>query len=129
MEKLLSDVASFHRACDLPVIETPTLPSPDRALLRIRLIKEECDETLSALYRDDLVELADGLADLIYVCVGTALEYGIPLDLVWNAVQRANMTKVDPATGKVLKREDGKVLKPLGWTPPDIKSIIEGEVK
>lgn len=72
----------------------------------------------------DMEEIADGLADLIYVAVGAALEFGIPLDRVWAEVQRSNMAKVDAETGRVRKRADGKVLKPDGWTPPDIKSAL-----
>jgi len=68
--------------------------------------------------------LSDGLADLIYVCVGCALEYGIPLDRVGDEVQRSNMAKVDPLTGAVRRRLDGKILKPEGWTPPDIAGVM-----
>lgn len=67
----------------------------------------------------DLEKLSDGLADLIYVTVGTALEFGIPLDRVWAEVQRANMQK---ASGP--RRADGKVLKPPGWVPPDIHGAL-----
>jgi predicted HAD superfamily Cof-like phosphohydrolase len=74
----------------------------------------------------DLVGIADGIADSVYVLVGTALEYGIPLDRVWGAVHSANMAKVDPVTGKVRKRFDGKVLKPDGWKRPDIAAILAG---
>jgi predicted HAD superfamily Cof-like phosphohydrolase len=103
----------------------PQVPSQDRQKLRYDLIVEEVvKELLPALVQEDLVQIADALADSIYVLVGTALEYGIPLDRVWAVVQRANMAKVDPTTGKVRKREDGKVLKPEGWTAPDIDAIL-----
>jgi predicted HAD superfamily Cof-like phosphohydrolase len=72
-----------------------------------------------------LPDIADAIADSIYVLVGTALEYGIPLDRVWNAVQAANMAEVDPVTGLVRKRTDGKILKPDGWLPPDIAGILQ----
>lgn len=124
MKTLLDDVRTFMVACDQPVLTTPACPTEDRAALRSRLIREEANETLTAIFNEDLEEIADGLADLIYVAVGTALEYGIPLDRVWAEVQRSNMAKVDPATGKVAKREDGKVLKPEGWTPPDIAAAL-----
>jgi len=124
VRKLLDDVAAFHRACDVPVVATPTVPDWGRTCLRADLIREEMQETIDALAQKDIVALADGLADLIYVAVGTALEYGIPLDRVWDEVQRSNMSKVDSATGKVRKRADGKVLKPEGWTPPDIAGVL-----
>lgn len=126
MKSLLDDVRAFMTACDQPVLDAPCIPTEDRQRLRERLIGEESIETLHAIQREDIEEIADGLADLIYVCIGTALEYGIPLDRVWAEVQRSNMAKVDPATGKVTKRDDGKVLKPEGWTPPDIAAALRG---
>lgn len=123
MKNLLNDVADFHRACDVPVLSSPTFV-PERVELRRSLLREECRETDEAMQRGDLVEIADGLADVIYVAVGAALEFGIPLDRVWAEVQRSNMAKVDPATGKVTKRDDGKVLKPEGWMPPDVAGAL-----
>lgn len=121
----LHDVAAFHRACDMPILPTPQIPPQARVALRQELIREEVvRELLPAMERGDLVEIADAMADSIYVIVGGALEYGIPLDRVWAAVQAANMAKVDPATGKVRKRQDGKVLKPNGWSEPPIAQIL-----
>lgn len=126
MKSLLNDVRAFMTACDQPVLDAPCCPPGDRAVLRANLIDEESFEVITAIGNEDIEEIADGLADLIYVAVGTALEYGIPLDRVWAEVQRSNMAKVDPATGKVTKRDDGKVLKPEGWTPPDIAAALRG---
>lgn len=124
MKNLLNDVAAFHKACDVPVLETPTIPPIARQKLRLDLISEEYRETINALVNNNIEQIADGIADLIYVLVGTALEYGIPLDKVWDEVQRSNMMKVDINTGKVRKREDGKVLKPDGWKAPDIHKAL-----
>jgi hypothetical protein len=77
-------------------------------------------------YDYNAIETADALTDLVVVIVGMALELGIPLDRTWNEVQRSNMAKAGP-DGKVTKREDGKVLKPEGWTPPDIKTIMQSD--
>lgn len=130
MISLLWDVRDFHTVCDLPILHNPMIPSPERVELRWKLVDEEVNKELKpAMDAEDLVGIADAIADSIYVLVGTAIEYGIPLDYVWRAVQAANMAKVDPATGKVRKREDGKVLKPEGWVAPDIKRIIEGRRK
>lgn len=125
MRHIISDVRDFHIACDVPVKTIPANPPPDRIALRKNLIDEEVNrELLPAMDRGDLCAIADGMADAIYVIAGAAIEYGIPLERVWAAVQRANMAKVDPATGKVRKREDGKVLKPFGWVGPDIAAAI-----
>jgi len=124
MRKVMLDVALFHQATDTPLLLQPTIPAKARSNLRVALIQEECDELIEAIGRRDLVEIADACADLIYVVAGTAHEYGIPLEEVWDEVQRSNMAKVDPTTGKVRRREDDKILKPEGWTPPDIATIL-----
>jgi predicted HAD superfamily Cof-like phosphohydrolase len=127
MKKLLDDVTDFHMATGVPVCPTPKVPSPERVKLRATLISEEHKEVQEALLGNDLAAIAKELADSIYVHVGTALEYGIPLDRVWDEVQRSNMAKVDPVTGLVKRREDGKILKPDGWQPPDIEGVLFGK--
>lgn len=111
----------------------PTLtPSPDELRLRSTMITEEYEEVRLALLdatnsraaskeldAETLAEIADGVADLIYVALGTTLALGIDLTPVWEAVQAANLTK---ASGPV--REDGKRLKPPGFVPPDIAGLI-----
>lgn len=62
-------------------------------VLRARLMCEELAEVLSAVADDDPVAVADGLADLRYVVLGTAVEWGVPLDEVHAAVHAANMRK------------------------------------
>jgi len=98
----------------------PHIPNRKNRTLRHELITEEVDELLLALYNDDLVKIADGIADSIFVLLGTAVTYGIDIRPVWEEVHRTNMAK---KTGPI--REDGKRLKPEGWTPPDIKRIID----
>ena len=91
--------------------------------LRGRLLTEEFKEYIEAEVDNDIVEIADALADIIYIVCGTALSYGIPLNKVFKEVHRSNMAKL--VDGKALYREDGKVKKPEGWTPPDITSILK----
>jgi predicted HAD superfamily Cof-like phosphohydrolase len=75
-------------------------------------------------YRDfDMVKVADGAFDLIWVTIGLCYTLGIPIDEVWSEGARSNLAKI--VDGKVIKNENGKVMKPEGWTPPDFKSIIE----
>lgn len=61
---------------------------------------------------------------MILSSLTTAHKYGWDFDGAFNEVARTNMLKVDPETGKVRKREDGKVLKPEGWAPPDLSSFV-----
>jgi predicted HAD superfamily Cof-like phosphohydrolase len=49
---------------------------------------------------------------------------GYDVDGAWAEVARSNLAKIDPTTGKVIKRPDGKVLKPEGWTPPSLESFV-----
>lgn len=100
----------------------PHIPTEKFKELRISLITEEVNETLMALEQDDLVEIADGIADSIVVLLGTAVTYGIDIRPIWDEVHRTNMAKKG---GPV--REDGKKLKPEGWQPPDIKKILDGQ--
>jgi predicted HAD superfamily Cof-like phosphohydrolase len=127
MSKFVDDVRAFHLVTDTPVLASPQIPNADRILLRKRLIDEEVNvELFTAMKENSIVEIADAIADSIYVLIGTALEYGIPLDAVWGEVQISNMAKVDLDTGKVRRREDGKVLKSEGWTKPDIRKALYG---
>lgn len=124
MDKAFQDLVDFHRACNEPAFSQPAIPPKERINLRHALLREEFRELQYAMNNDDLVEIADGLVDLIYVAIGTALEYGIDLPAVWREIHDSNMRKVDPETGKVRHREDGKVLKPDGWQPPDVAGAL-----
>ena len=114
------DVKRFMNACDQK--ETGF---GKQSNLYMVLIREEFDELMNAFFRGNLVDIADGCADLKWVIEGLEHTLQIPQQDVWNEVARSNLAKIDDETGKVLKRVDGKVLKPEGWTPPDIKSILD----
>jgi len=120
---MFTDVLDFHQAFGQRIGEKPEFPDREERILRRKLITEEFDELTDAEFANDLVEVADALADIIYIACGTAVSYGIPLDNVFAEVHRSNMAKL--VDGKVIRREDGKIQKPGGWTPPDIKSVLE----
>lgn len=146
MLKIVRDVSEFHSAAEVFSPESPGFPGEDRIALRKSLIAEEVGETLRAIDDRNLVEVADGIADSIVVLVGTALEFGIDLTAVWGEVHRSNMSKfplcsdcegfgIDDSTlvecpnckgrGRViLRREDGKILKPPTWTPPNVAAYL-----
>jgi predicted HAD superfamily Cof-like phosphohydrolase len=121
MKKLIRSVEDFHRKCgQYPPGGFPDdYNSPKRALRR-NLIREEFEEFLEAEEHNDKVAVADALVDMIYVIVGTALEYKIPLEEVFDEIQRSNMTKF--IDGYI--REDGKYMKGKSYRPPDIEGII-----
>jgi predicted HAD superfamily Cof-like phosphohydrolase len=84
--------------------------------LREKLIEEEFKEFQNAQTR---VEIADALADLLYVVFGTCVSYGIPIDEVFAEVHRSNMTK------SKFKSEYGKTKKGKNYEEPNLKPIIE----
>lgn len=125
MPNMIEDVTKFHRVMEIPIVTTPTIPAADRRTLRLKLIAEEIRELVVASEAQDLVEIADAAADIIYVVIGMCLEYGIPLAKVWDEVQRSNMAKAP--NGVVSKRPDGKIIKPRDWTPPNITQALYGD--
>lgn len=119
----LQQVALFHKRFDCYTAETLSIPPPSIVALRIALIREEFAELMEAMEKGDLLAIADADADLHYVLSGTMLAYGIPEDEVFTEVQRSNMDKAEP-DGTVHRRDDGKILKALRWTPPNIEAIL-----
>lgn len=67
----------------------------------------------------------DALLDIIVVCIGAGHSAGFPMEDGWDAVHISNMRKIDPATGQVLRRDDGKILKPVGWRAPKLQRLLE----
>ena len=63
----------------------------------------------------------DALIDILVVTIGAIYSMGANAEGAWREVMATNLAKIDRVTGKVRKREDGKVLKPEGWTAPDLK--------
>jgi predicted HAD superfamily Cof-like phosphohydrolase len=116
----VADVLAFHRALGAHVGARPGFPAEDVRALRRRLLDEEIEELREADASGDIVELADALADIVYVLVGTAVSHGIDLRPVWDEVHRSNMAKV---AGRALG--DAKARKPEGWTPPDVAGCLE----
>ena len=92
--------------------------------LYYNLIQEEVQELTDAFNADDKVEVLDAILDIIVVATGMAYSAGFDIEGGWDEVIRSNMSKVDPETGKVLKRDDGKVLKPSSFSSPDLNPFI-----
>ena len=111
------DVQVFQSACDQK-------PSEENATLYHKLINEEFNEFLEAYQNNDKVEQLDACMDLIWVTLGYCHMKGYDVRGAWNEVTTSNLWKIDSKTGKVIRREDGKILKPEGWTPPDLTKFI-----
>ena len=95
--------------------------NPDQFDLYLDLIAEEIQELADAITNHNQVEALDALIDILVVTIGALHSIGVDVAGAWSEVHASNMSKVDPATGAVLRREDGKILKPEGWQPPNLK--------
>jgi len=150
-----ADVIRFNEAArgDLP--RTPTTLTLEQTKLCLRLLLEESFEAFEAAFdtespvfkslrshkdamqwilenestvidiHQNNVDLLDALCDTIVVSMGMAAMAGLPLNEGMDEVNRSNLAKIDPVTGRCIKDEGGKILKPKNWKKPDLKSVIE----
>lgn len=109
------------QACDQSITEA-------NYHMYLSLIDEEHAELKEAVEAQDQLAQLDALVDILVVTIGAIRSMGADGEGAWNEVMRTNFAKIDPVTGKVRKREDGKVLKPEGWTPPDLKKFLMEEM-
>ncbi len=117
---MYSDVKTFIEACEQERNEK-------NILLYKNLIREEFDEFVKAYLENNEEEQLDGCMDLIWVLLGFCYMKNYDVDGAWNEVAHSNLSKIDPTTGKVNKRADGKVLKPEGWSPPNLKPFVKNK--
>ena len=125
MNPIVQSLLEFNEAFDIPKLETPDLGPKELIELRIKLLTEEVQEYAEAARSGDLVEVLDALADIGYILAGTIINHGMQdiYDDAFNEVHRSNMSKL--VDGKVIRREDGKVLKPEGWQPPQLAQFLQ----
>jgi predicted HAD superfamily Cof-like phosphohydrolase len=138
-------VKDFMQRVGQPTPERLTIPDERTRVLRAKLILEEALETVRALGvhvrtggddgvvlddetmifeaggEVDLIEVVDGCADISVVTIGTLISIGVDDEPVLEEVDSSNLRKFEPGS---YRREDGKWMKPPGWTPPDIKAAI-----
>jgi predicted HAD superfamily Cof-like phosphohydrolase len=150
---ILGMTKHFHDVFGHPVVEEPKIPTEDRWMLRIKLLREEIQEMEDALKEGNLVEVADAAADAGFILGGTIHEFGLGKKFpeIFSEVYRSNMSKmcnteqeaqdtINSYTQKgiatsyrnnghggfvVTRDQDNKVLKYVGWSEPNIKSILD----
>ena len=86
------------------------------------LIEEEFRELQEA---HDMEAELDALIDILVVTIGALHSAGFDAEGAWKEVMSTNFAKIDRDTGKVRKREDGKVLKPQGWVAPNMVPFLK----
>lgn len=144
-----SPVKEFHEAFGHPVKTAPEVPDLKTRILRVKLLLEEVLEFANAsgvcVYaydiddkvlltcselefwesdeKPDIIEAADALADIRYVTDGANLVWGFPQNELLKEVHSSNMSKLGEDS-KPIYREDGKVIKGVNYTPPDIKKVL-----
>ena len=114
------DQEKFMRACDQSVGKF----DKRQFSLYTNLITEEHQELLEATLAEDPIEQLAALIDILVVTIGAIHSMGADAEGAWKEVMKTNFAKIDSETGKVRKREDGKVLKPVGWVPPELAPFV-----
>ena len=114
------DQEKFMRACD----QTVDYFNGTQFDMYCALIEEEFKELQQAIATNDNVECLDALIDILVVTIGALHSMGADSEGAWKEVMSTNFAKIDKLTGKVRKREDGKVLKPVGWMPPKLAPYV-----
>ena len=128
MHKYIEYVMVFHKAFGIPIRKKFSLITPAEYMLRYKLMQEENDEYLKACVMGDKVEIADALVDKLYILCGSIISHGMQdkLEECFNLIHENNMSKLDK-DGKVLRDENGKVKKPVGFVAVDLTKIINNE--
>lgn len=118
LKLILEELSEFYEAC---------LDQKTYVLFKIHfsLLQQMTDLLDESLIDFDIVGASDSIVDLIYVTLGSAVAFGIPHDELFTAVHENNMTKVDPTTGKCIRNEAGKIMKPEGYQPVDLTPILQ----
>jgi predicted HAD superfamily Cof-like phosphohydrolase len=123
MTKVFTDVGVFMAA-----VQHTTPPfmadESDQSKLYKVLIDEEYDEFIKAWNENDDVEKIDACFDMMWVIVGYMKSRGWDCEGIWDEGAKSNLSKIDPVTGSVRRRDDGKILKPDGWQPPNFSKFL-----
>lgn len=115
-------VREFTVACNDDVPDRPVLLTETKVAFIHEMVNDELVELAEAR---TITEQADALVDAIYYLCDCAAKHGMNLDPLFEIVHAANMKKV--VNGKVVRREDGKILKPATWTDPN--AALEEEME
>ena len=116
-------VRKFMEIFGQEIREKAEFPNEKITSLRYELIREELEELKEALDNKDIKEVADALADILYVTYGAGHAFGIDLDKCFEEVQSSNMSKLG-SDGKPIYNENGKVMKGPNYFKPDLRKFV-----
>ena len=125
MNPIIAALLEFNQAFEVPKLDSPATGPKELIELRIKLLTEEVEEYAEAARNGDLLEILDALADIGYILAGTIINHGMQhiYDEAFDEVHRSNMAKL--VNGRAIRRDDGKVLKPVNWKPPQLAQFLE----
>jgi predicted HAD superfamily Cof-like phosphohydrolase len=116
------EVRTFTLACEAALPTTPQLLTPQGVSFITQMVHDELEELSES---KSIAEQADAFVDIIYYLMDSAVRHGIDLDPLFNIVHQANLSKI--VDGKVIRRADGKILKPEGWKDPE--PLLHAEIE
>ena len=122
MNRMVHHLLDFHSKFHVPVGNCELL-AEERAKVRIGFIEEELTELKEASEKRDIVGVSDALGDILYVTIGMAVEMGLPIETIFDEIQRSNMTKLG-SDGKPIIQPPGKIMKGPNYEPPNIEDIL-----
>ena len=125
MKQQIEQLKQWNNATGIKNPSKVTSLLEERMNLRFALMEEENLEYMRAR---NYTDIADALGDMLYILVGTIVEHGLQdkIEAIFDEIHRSNMTKV--VDGKVIRRDDGKILKPEGYEKPNLKPILEDSI-
>ena len=126
MKKQMNAVKDFHDTFGLSYNDSPTVDLEKKIIeLRYNLMKEENEEYIEAARKNDIIEVADALGDILYILCGTIIEHGMSdiIEDVFDEIQKSNMSKLG-ADGKPIYRKDGKVMKGPNYFKPNFSKFF-----
>jgi len=127
-DTLIKDIDQFHKKFKFEKNLKVGIPDDNELVnFRTSFLMEELAEYTQAITKKDAAGALDALVDIVYIALGTAWLFNLPFEKAWNEVQKANMSKIRTKSKSKKRGTSFDVVKPKGWTPPDIEQIIEEE--
>ncbi len=104
----IEKVQAFHCKHIRPVSNVPVVPDDREIDKQIRYMHTAMAELCFAMKEDKMLNVARGLAHLLYTVFGTAIIYGIPMHSTFSEWHIGEMGEGPPQIKELLKRHGWK---------------------
>ena len=101
-------------------LEAKLEESNDVRFLRSMFMIEKLGNTVNAMMHSNEVALLDGLSDLLYVTLGTAKVFGMPIEAALDEVCDSNLSKARHTNDNIKFRHN----RGADYQPPRLKQIL-----